>query len=125
MDALAVKTENVKVLTVKLENAEKRVNDLQSEKEVMKSCIEDVNALLSNIIDTDDSMMTITVKKSLSEKLRPVFAMLNLLEGVPESSSIPKQGGEEVKQSKKSKENFSVKKQLSTIVKMKSLMKMS
>lgn len=41
-DALAVKTKKVKVLTIKLENVEKRVNDLLSEKEVMKSYIADV-----------------------------------------------------------------------------------
>ncbi|CAI9265360.1 unnamed protein product [Lactuca saligna] len=46
MDALAIKTEKVKVLTVKLENAEKRVNDLLSEKPVMKSCIADVKLYL-------------------------------------------------------------------------------
>ena len=67
MDALAVKIENVKVLTVKLENAEKQINDLLFKKAVMTSCIADVTALLSDIIATRDSMITIIVKKHLSE----------------------------------------------------------
>ncbi|CAI9295633.1 unnamed protein product [Lactuca saligna] len=70
MDALAVKTKKVKVLTVKLENVEKQVNDLLSEMETMKSYITDVIAMLSDIIETRDSMITITVKKQLAEKLR-------------------------------------------------------
>ncbi|CAI9290321.1 unnamed protein product [Lactuca saligna] len=101
LDALVVKTAKVKVLTVKLENAEKRVNDLLSEKAAMKSCIADVNGLLSDIIKARDSMIIITVKKCLSENLRPVYAIIHRLEGVPESSSIPKQRGEGVTQSKK------------------------
>ena len=92
MDALDLKTRKVKVLTVKLENAEKQVSDLLSEKVSMKSCIVDVNGLVSYIIETRDSMITITIKKYIYEKLRLVFAMLHRLEGVPELSSIPKQG---------------------------------
>ncbi|CAI9263191.1 unnamed protein product [Lactuca saligna] len=101
MDALALKIEKVKVLTVKLEHAEKKISELLSEKVVMKSCVADVNALLSDIIETRDFMITITVKKHLAEKLRPVFAMLNRLEGISRSSSLLKQGGETMKKSKK------------------------
>ena len=92
MDALAVKTRKVKVLTVKLDNAAKQINELLSEKAIMKSCITDVNALLSDIIETHDLMITITIKRHLSEKIRPVFTMLNRVEGVSESSLILKQG---------------------------------
>ncbi|CAI9289761.1 unnamed protein product [Lactuca saligna] len=59
MDALEAKTEKVKVLTIKLENAEKQVNSLLSEKAVMKSYITDVTSMLSYIIETKDSMITI------------------------------------------------------------------
>ncbi|CAI9274486.1 unnamed protein product [Lactuca saligna] len=100
MDALTLKTEMVKVLMVELENVEKQVSDLLSEKAIMKSCIEDVNVLLSDINETRDSVIIITVKKHLLEKLRPVFAMVNRLEGVLESCFIPKTDGEEVKQYK-------------------------
>ena len=57
--------------------------------------------MLSDIIETRDSMITITVKKDLAKKLRYVFAMLNRLEGVPKPGSIWKQRGEGVSQSKK------------------------
>ncbi|CAI9302918.1 unnamed protein product [Lactuca saligna] len=60
-----------------------------------------MNALLSNIIETHNPLIMLIVKKCLDEKLRHVFAMLNRLEDVLESSSLPKQGGESMKQSKK------------------------
>lgn len=101
MDQLAVKTKKLKFLTVNLENVEKKINELLSEKAVMKSCVADVNTFLSNIIETHDSMITITVKKHLVENLFPMFTMLNRVEGVSESISLPKQAGETVKQSKK------------------------
>ncbi|CAI9288108.1 unnamed protein product [Lactuca saligna] len=97
MDALAVKTEKVKVLTIILENAEKQVNDLLLEKVAMKSYITDVTGMLSDIVETKDSMITIMVRKHLAEKLRPIFAMLHCLECVQESSSILKQGREQSK----------------------------
>ncbi|CAI9299228.1 unnamed protein product [Lactuca saligna] len=62
MDQMIVKTENVKVLTVKMEQAEKQINTLLFEKVVMKSCVADVNALLSDIIENRDSLITITIK---------------------------------------------------------------
>ncbi|CAI9282769.1 unnamed protein product [Lactuca saligna] len=93
-DTFAVKTENVNVLKVKLENAEKQVNDLLSEKETMKSYIADVTSVLLDIVETQHSMITITVKKHLAKKLRPVFTMLHRPEGVRGSNSIPKQMGE-------------------------------
>ncbi|CAI9276624.1 unnamed protein product [Lactuca saligna] len=65
MDGLAVKTEKVEVL-----------------------------GLVSDIIDTKDSMITITVRKHLAEKFRPVFVMLHRLEGVSPQNSDLKQGGE-------------------------------
>ncbi|CAI9261279.1 unnamed protein product [Lactuca saligna] len=100
MDALALKTEKVKVLTIKLDHAKKKINEHLSEKIVIKSCIAYVNALLSHIIETRDSMIMMTIKKHLAEKLHPVFATLNRLEGVSDLSSIPKQG-ETLKKSKK------------------------
>ncbi|CAI9276735.1 unnamed protein product [Lactuca saligna] len=66
-----------------------------------KSFIADVNALLFDIIETRDSLITIIVWKHLADKLRPMFAMLNRLEGVLASSTLPKQGGETNKLSTK------------------------
>ncbi|CAI9276630.1 unnamed protein product [Lactuca saligna] len=81
MDSIALKTESVKVLTVKLEQDKKNVQDVMSEKVVMKTCIIDVNGVLSDIIETREPMITIIVRKHLAEKLRPVFAILHHLEG--------------------------------------------
>ena len=67
----------------------------------MKSCVDDVNALLTDITETRDFLITIIVMKHLPEKLRPVFAMLNKIKGISESDTLSKQGGDNVKQSKK------------------------
>ena len=80
MDKIVVKTEKVKVLTVKTK-------------------------VLTNIIETRDSLITITVKKHLAEKRRPLFAMLKRIEGVSDSRSLLKQGGETVKQVRKNTQN--------------------
>ncbi|CAI9299729.1 unnamed protein product [Lactuca saligna] len=97
MDSLSIKTKKVKVLIVNLEHVEKDIQDLIAEKAIMKSCISDVNGFISDIIKTKDPMITITVLKHLAEKLRPMFAMLLHLEGIPEPSVIPKQRGDQPK----------------------------
>lgn len=94
MDALAVKTKKVKVLGLKPKNAEKQVKDLLFERAVMRSWISDVTGLLSDIIETRDLMITITVWKHLAKKLRPIFAMLHQLKDVLSQNSDTKQGGE-------------------------------
>ncbi|CAI9270582.1 unnamed protein product [Lactuca saligna] len=58
----------------------------------MKSCIADVNTYLTNIIETHDSLLTVSVRQHLADKLKPIFYMLNRLEGVLESDSLLKQG---------------------------------
>ncbi|CAH1449006.1 unnamed protein product [Lactuca virosa] len=95
-DSLALKTKEAKLLSTKIEASEKQVNDLLSERAVMRSCITDVTGLLSDIIETRDSMITITIHKHLQEKLKTVFAMLHRLEGVSDQSLNLKQGGESV-----------------------------
>ncbi|CAI9277045.1 unnamed protein product [Lactuca saligna] len=94
MDALAKKTEKVKVLDQKLQKSENRVKDLIFEWVVVRSCITDVTGLLSDIIETRDSMISITIHKHLAERLNLVFAMLYHLQCVSPQSSDQKQGGE-------------------------------
>ena len=84
----------MKMLEMKLQYAHQQVDDLIAEKAVTRSCIPDVSGLLSDIIETRDPMISITVKKHLADKLRPVFAMLHCLEGVSKLMSFLKQGGE-------------------------------
>ncbi|CAI9283909.1 unnamed protein product [Lactuca saligna] len=49
MDALTLKIEKLKVLNVKLENAEKKINELLSERAVVTSYVSAVNMLLSDL----------------------------------------------------------------------------
>ncbi|CAH1453178.1 unnamed protein product [Lactuca virosa] len=95
-DSLTLKTEEAELLSTKLEASEKQVNDLLSERVVMRSSITDVTGLLSNIIETRDSMIPITMRKHLAEELKPVFAMLHRLKGVFNQPFNPKQRGESV-----------------------------
>ncbi|CAI9278325.1 unnamed protein product [Lactuca saligna] len=95
MDALSIKEEKYKVLETKLQYTHKQVDDLIAEKAVTCSCISDVTELLSDIIETHDLMTSITLKKHLADKLRPMFAMLHHLEGVSQPMFFfSKQGGE-------------------------------
>ncbi|CAH1435663.1 unnamed protein product [Lactuca virosa] len=89
-DSLALKSEEATMLSTKLEASEKQVHDLLSDRAVMRSCITDVTGMLSDIIETRDSMITITMRKHLAEKLRPIFAMLHRLEGVSDQTFNPK-----------------------------------
>lgn len=63
---------------------------LWKRKSRMKSCIANVNVLLSDITESRDSLTTITVRKRLAEKHRPIFAILNGHEGVLEFFVTPK-----------------------------------
>ncbi|CAH1440939.1 unnamed protein product [Lactuca virosa] len=62
----------------------------------MQSCITDVTCMLSDILETRDSMLTITIRKHLHEKVRPVFFMLHRLESVSDQIFNQKQEGEGV-----------------------------
>ena len=61
MDALALKEEKCKVLDTKIQHAQQKVDDLLAEKAVTRSWISDINGLLSDIIETRDPMISITV----------------------------------------------------------------
>ncbi|CAI9271214.1 unnamed protein product [Lactuca saligna] len=98
MDELAVKTEKVKVLSIKLSSTNKKIDEFKSEKAVIKSCVATLNTNLHSLIETDDYLLNISIRQYLPEKLKPIFSMLDSIEGVLESS-IPKQGGEPVKTS--------------------------
>ncbi|CAI9294471.1 unnamed protein product [Lactuca saligna] len=59
---------------------------------MVKSVVTDVNQFLQTLIETHDSMLTISVRQHCADKLRPVFSMLDRIEGVLASSTLPKQG---------------------------------
>ncbi|CAI9283916.1 unnamed protein product [Lactuca saligna] len=94
MDDLTLKEEKCKVLEMKLQFANKQVDDFLAEKTVTRSCIFNVTGLLYDIIETRDPMIFIIVKKHLVDKLRSVFAMLHHLEGVSQPLFVPKKGKE-------------------------------
>ncbi|CAI9281062.1 unnamed protein product [Lactuca saligna] len=71
-----------------------KVDELNSEKVVIKSCVGDVNQYLQNLIETHDYLLTVSVRQHRADKLKLVFSMLNRIEGVLESDSLLKQGGE-------------------------------
>ncbi|CAI9302669.1 unnamed protein product [Lactuca saligna] len=72
----------------------------------MRSCISDVTSMLLDIIDTRDSMISITMRKHLQEKLKPIFSMLHHLEGVSDQAFNPNQGGERMTGCGSRKENM-------------------
>lgn len=90
MDQLAVKTEKTNVLSMKLSHANKQIDDLNSEKAVIESCIADVNLYFKIIVKTRDSLLMFSVRQHLAEKPKPVFLMLSCVEGVSESIALPK-----------------------------------
>ena len=95
MDELALRTTQLRAQIIKLKHAKSEIDELKSERAVMKSWSSDVNSLLSNLIEAHDSTLTITICRHLANKLRPAFALLNQIEGVPEAPVLSKQGGEE------------------------------
>ncbi|CAI9298330.1 unnamed protein product [Lactuca saligna] len=97
MVPFSIQTKKVKVLIVKLEHVGKQIQDLITEMAIMKSCISNVNGLLSDIIKTRYPLITITLRKHLVENLIPVFTVVHLLEGFPDPSVISKQGGDQPK----------------------------
>ncbi|CAI9285174.1 unnamed protein product [Lactuca saligna] len=65
---------------------------LKWRKKLYLSCVADVNLFLQNLIETHDSLLTVSVRKHLVEKLKPIFSMLNCMVGVSESDALQKQG---------------------------------
>ena len=61
MDKLAAKTTKVQVQAAKLTQANKEIKELKSERVVVKSIVGDVNALLSNILDAHDPILSISI----------------------------------------------------------------
>ncbi|KAL7582410.1 hypothetical protein Lser_V15G45692 [Lactuca serriola] len=100
MDVLASKTTALKVKSTQLSNSEQQLEALRSEREIIKTCVSDVHAALSNILEAHDPILNHSVRRTLAEKLSPAMALLSKIEGLPSFVSIPKQGGDEKKGSK-------------------------
>ncbi|CAI9299172.1 unnamed protein product [Lactuca saligna] len=94
MDTLAIKTEKVQVVSTHLSHANTKIQELMPDKVVVKSVVIDVNKFLHNLIKTHDSMLTVSVRQHLVNKLQPIFYMLDLIDGVSKFGTLSKQCGE-------------------------------
>lgn len=94
MDELALKTTQLKTKNLQLSQANHEVNQLRSERAVVKSCVLDIHAILSNVQEAHDPILTISVRRHLADKFRPALGMLSRIEGVSETMVPPKQAGE-------------------------------
>lgn len=92
MDDLTLRTTQLKTKNLKLNQANKEIDELKSEKAVMKTCVDDISALLTNLLEPHDSVLTISFRWHLAEKLCPTLEILHRLEGVSEADVPPKQG---------------------------------
>ena len=72
------------------------MEELKSEIAVLKQGVVDVNALFSNLLEAHDPILTITIRRHLTDKLRPALVLLNKLEGVFEAL-VPSKQGEKIK----------------------------
>nr|KAJ0221051.1 hypothetical protein LSAT_V11C200068880 [Lactuca sativa] len=70
------------------------LNDLKSEREVIRSSTPEVHSILLHLIKAHDPIITITIRRHLADKLRPALDILSRIEGVPVTGVQPKQGGE-------------------------------
>ncbi|XP_052625803.1 golgin candidate 5-like [Lactuca sativa] len=101
MDELARRTNQLKLQTHKLRSAHAEIDDLKSEREVIKSSAADVHSILLHLIEGHDPLVTITTRRHLGDKLRPALDVLSRIEGVPVTGFQPQQEGEkEFKQEK-------------------------
>lgn len=94
MDELACQTTMLKTQAFRLNPARRDIDELKSKCTVMRSYVSDVHDLLSNILDVHDSVLTITIRRHLAEKLRLGLDLLSRVVGVPESVATPQQGGD-------------------------------
>ncbi|CAH1430304.1 unnamed protein product [Lactuca virosa] len=53
-----------------------------------------------SVVEIHDSLFTVSVRQKLSDKLQPVFVMLNQIQGVSKSGASPAQGGDKDQQLK-------------------------
>lgn len=101
MDELARRTTQLKLQTHKLKSAHAKIDDLKSEREAIRSSAADIHSILLHLIEGHDSLVTITTRRHLADKLRPTLDVLSRIEGVPVTGVHLQQGGEkEMKQEK-------------------------
>lgn len=66
MDQLSRQTMMINTQAVRLNQARRDIDELKSECTVMKTYVTDMHALLSNLLDDHDSVLTITIRRHLA-----------------------------------------------------------
>nr|KAJ0220199.1 hypothetical protein LSAT_V11C200056640 [Lactuca sativa] len=94
MDELDRRTSQLKMQNLKPRTATTELNDLNSEKEVVRSLVADVHSILLHLVEAHDPIITITTRRHLADKLRPTLDILSRIEGVLVTGVQSKQGGE-------------------------------
>ncbi|XP_052625879.1 uncharacterized protein LOC128132917 [Lactuca sativa] len=77
MDELDRRTSQLKMQNYKLRTATTEVNDLKSEREVIRSFVADVHSILLHLLEAHDPIITITIRRHLADKLRPALDILS------------------------------------------------
>nr|KAJ0205612.1 hypothetical protein LSAT_V11C500229060 [Lactuca sativa] len=91
---LALSQTQVATLSLELSQANMEIESLRAEDTVLKSCVNDVHSLTSNLLEAHDSVLTISVRRHLTDKLLPALEMLSRIRGVTEPIDTPQQGGD-------------------------------
>nr|KAJ0205591.1 hypothetical protein LSAT_V11C500243500 [Lactuca sativa] len=94
MDELDKRTSQLKMQTFKRCTATAELNELMSDKEVIRSSAADFHSILLHLLEAHDPIITITIRRHLADKLRPALDILSRIKGVPVTGVQPKQGGE-------------------------------
>ncbi|KAI3701012.1 hypothetical protein L2E82_45654 [Cichorium intybus] len=71
MVQLAEKNQKVKVLYVKLKHASEQLDTVTNENAVIKSCVSDISSYLQRVVETNDSLLTPSIRNHLTDKLHP------------------------------------------------------
>ena len=61
---------------------------------MISSSVGDVHSILLHLLDAHDSILRISSRRHLAEKLRPALDILSRIKGVSDTAVLPKQGGE-------------------------------
>ncbi|KAL7605732.1 hypothetical protein Lser_V15G20073 [Lactuca serriola] len=92
MDELALKTTQLKTKNLQLSQVNNEVNQIHSERVVVKSCVSDVHIILSNVLEAHDPILTLSVQRHIADKFCHALGFLSRIEGVLETTVPPKQG---------------------------------
>jgi len=92
MDALAEKTSRLSNKTLLLRVLQEKLETLTSEKALFTTSVSEVISYISKVLETNDSVLTPSVRHHLSDKLTPAIQLLKQILSVLGIGSISKKG---------------------------------